>query len=538
MLGLARWSNVVACVSVVSMTGVWAATFNPMTAVAAPTSAPTGITAALNTAMAGKNVSTALEQSAIAEIPHATGSLVEGFVMAYFARVVLEPGEKSCIEQNIRLMAQDGAGLLTLAGTAIADIVEKKPPQMLSMISGASSVIEMATTVQNLVRGCVRADAVAVMNTTFHHLKNPQYVQGRLLANGIDIARVVADAIPAYEANNFTKVGMDFGTLLRKILLSRNSGSVEMVLPEGMPKSEVGEAIVNGVIAGMFVEGTTMDVKNTEDPTIDIHVDLHKCIAKETKYFTAAINALYLAVAQIITNIEQFQLQKKGIQTGYVVDANQYQTLPGTTSNLGVNGHVLTPGHAGGLLPRVGDTLDWMSRLSGVMSNIPVLMERCGFSPAEETMVAKALKVMETNHFTFQIPGPQNRAQAGNMAAVKFAEAAEEWKVGHYKDFGFLLGGLMRDLLLTIFPERYHIDHAGRLVEYVESKTAPTRLGDSPAGSFTLIIGGMSTLIVLGLSVIRVARRYRTSGAMLLEAEAVPHADCEAPLHGGDIDVE
>lgn len=462
-------------------------TFNPMTVgntAGAPAAAGSGITATLNAAMNGnKKAVKANAAEAVRETPEAIGRFVSGFISAYFANVVLEPGEKTCIKGNIYTMTKATTGLLTQVGTAIAQLVAKETPNALGVISGLSQVMQVVTTVQNLLKGCIRSDSVAVMQATFKHLRNPQYVQNRFLANGIDIARVFADAIPAYEAGNFEKVGGDFGTLLRKILLSRNSGTAAMVLPEGMQKQEVGTAIVDGVVDGMFVTGTTIDIKNAANPNINIHIDLHKCFAKEAKYFSAAMNALYLAVAQITTNIEQWQLNQKGIKTQYA----------------GQSGGVISQGATG--LP--GLQMDWMDRLSGVMMNVPVLMARCGFSPAQEAMMKQALKTMKTNEFTFNIPGPKDRVQAGNMAAVKFSEAAEEWKVGHYKDFGFLLGGLMRDLLLTIFPQKYGIDKNGQLSEYVNEKLDED---ERPTSSFSLMVAGFCASMFVGLAVVRTVR--------------------------------
>merc|ERR1719502_2349518 len=101
-------------------------------------------------------------------------------------------------------------------------------------------------------------------------------MDGRFIANGIDIAKVLADSIPSYEEGNFKKVGGDFGTLLRKILLSRNTKAAEMVVPEGENKAEIGEDVTNGIIAGLFVEGTAVTITSRVDPTINVHVDLHQ----------------------------------------------------------------------------------------------------------------------------------------------------------------------------------------------------------------------------------------------------------------------
>jgi hypothetical protein len=348
------------------------------------------------------------------------------------------------------------------------------------------------------------------MNKTIDHLRNPAYVKGRMLANGIDIAKVLADAIPAWEDNRLLDVGHDFGTLLRKILLSRNTRPVRMVLPEGMQANEVGEQVVDGVIAGLFVVGTTVTITDSADPSVHIFVDLHRCIAKEAPYFTTALNALYLSIAQISTNIEQWQLQQKGITTGTVASQNSYaagQTMQGT--GVSVNGQA--------------GQMNWMNQLSGLMTNIPALMDRCGLSVQQREMMSNAIKSMNTVSMAFSIPGPQNRAVAADSAAAKFQDATAKWKLGEYKEFGFLLGGLMRDALLTIYPQMYHVDN-GQLKKFTESKAKSNRLGESSAASLPLLVGGFSVLMLMGLSLVRVARPRAQTDALL---EADKNADVE-----------
>jgi hypothetical protein len=338
------------------------------------------------------------------------------------------------------------------------------------------------------------------------------------LANGIDIAKVLADSVPAYQMGNFKDVGKDFGTLLRKILLSRVSGPNELVLPEGK-RAEVGQDVVNGVIAGLFVNGTAVRITSTVDASINIFIDLHRCIAEEAPYFSAAMNALYLGIAQITTNIEQWQLQQHGIQTGTLPGPATGGTLNGPPAGgaVAVNGGVAAGGGA-------NMQMNWMNQLSGLMTNIPVMMDRCGFTEVQRDMMEDALKNMKTISLAFTIPGPHDRAQAVNQAGLKFKAATEKFKEGKYHQFGLLLGGLMRDLLLTVYPQQYHVDD-GQLRAFVDSKKNK-QLGDfvhNPTGSLALMAGGFSAVMLLGLSLVRVARP-----ATLQELQAPMGEDMEA----------
>jgi len=285
-------------------------------------------------------------------------------------------------------------------------------------------------------------------------------------------------------------------------LLSKNTGYVAMPMPHNMSIGEVGPAVVNGVIAGLFVEGTSMTIKSTTDPSINIFVDLHRCIAKEAKYMSAAMNALYLGIAQLTAQIESMQLRAKGVQAGIV----------GKPAIGGLQG-------PGGMDGGLGD-MTWMNSLSGLLVNLPDLMDRCGFDTSQRLMMSKSLKSMSSMQMAFVIPGPHDRVQAGGLAAEKFTEATKEWEQGKYLEFGFLLGGLMRDLLLTVYPQQYHVDH-GQLSEYVKHTDLQHRVGDvahNTAGALAIYVGGFAAFMVLGLSVVR-AVSTRGSSTPLLQAD-------------------
>lgn len=381
--------------------------------------------------------------------------------------------------------------LIALFGTLMA----KEQPNMMAMMGQAGQVVSVVTSAKDLATGCVKADAMFVMNISAHHLANATYVKGRLLANGIDITRVLADAVPAWAANNYEKVGKDFGTLLRKILLSKHTKTPKLVLPPGMLPNQVGPAVVNGIIEGMFQIGSNITITSSSDPEVDIFVDLHRCIAKEAPYFSTVMNALYLAVAQISTNIEQWQLKAKGIETSNA----QPQS-------------------------------NWMGEMSGLMSNIPTLMQRCGVTAEQRTMMARAIKSMDTVQMAFGIPGPTNRTQAGIVAAEKFETAEKAWKVGNYSRFGYYTGGLLRDLLLVVYPQKYHVDKSGRLRAYVDREVVMGRLDDflrNPATNVPLLLGTITSFTLLGLALFRVVRKRGRAPGSLLEGKSDEQSDME-----------
>jgi len=508
--------------------------FNPLATAPAAAASQTGITDVVNAAMNGDASGVqAAEQAAIAEVPQASGQFVDGFIEGWFEKVVLETGEKTCIRQNVHKMTTDGVGVISTLAQTIMQVVAKATPNMLLIMGGAGQVVELVTTTQALVKQCVKQDALAIMTKTFNHLKNPDYVRGRLMANGLEITQTLADSVGKAETESWTAVGTDFGTVLRKSLLSDDSQPVQMVLRPGMTQPEVAPAIMEGIIEGMFVKGTAVQIKSTSDESINIFIDLHRCIAKEAKYVSMAMSSVYLAVSQLSTQIDQMKLASQGIQTGTV------------------NGQPTTP-----VAANAGTNQEWMQGMSGMMSNIPVLMNRCGITVAQRADMKKAFEEIDSLKAAFTIPGPSDKAAAATQASSRMEQATKYWQAGYYNNFGIMTGGMLRDLLLTMFPSKV----AGPNGEHLHSLTgsnfnpgmaagsqtgglgasvaspsqfAPSQLyyfGDSwerpahdakkPAGSLALYVGGFCAVTLLGMATLRVKSPSRSEHQpSLLQAE-------------------
>merc|ERR1719428_2121510 len=115
--------------------------------------------------------------------------------------------------------------------------------EVYSAMNALNEIMTLVGSAKKISQDCLQPDAVAVMEAAMQHLRNASYIKTRLTANGIDVMKSLADAVPMAEMKNYTAVGRDFGTLMRKIVLSRQSGLHPMVLPEGMPKAQA-EALV------------------------------------------------------------------------------------------------------------------------------------------------------------------------------------------------------------------------------------------------------------------------------------------------------
>jgi len=269
-----------------------------------------------------------------------------------------------------------------------------------------------------------------------------------------------------------------------------------------MEASQVGPTVVQGVIEGMFVQGATVAITSVADPTINIFIDLHDCIAEEAPYMTTVMNTLYLAISQLSVQIERMQLAQKGIAAGM---GDQTGAAP------------MAGGMAGGFD---------LNSLSPLMTNIPTMLDRCGITVAQRGMMKKAFKDMHDLKAAFTIPGPSDKSKATNEAAKRVEDATKYWQMGDYVHFGQMTGGLMRDLLLAAFPSP-----APPPARLYNADWANAHLSENNhAGSFALTIGGLAAVMLLGLAVAAVFRIKQSSQEhrpTLLSSEAT---DCEEDI--------
>jgi hypothetical protein len=354
-------------------------------------------------------------------------------------------------------------------------------------LSAVGEIMSIVSEVQLLGGGCVESDTMTVLNVSLKHLKNMTYVQSRFVANGIDILKVVADAAPQIHAGNYHGVGYDIGTIFRKLILSSNNMPIHLVLTNGMTREEVGPTILNGIIQGFFVTGSNLTVRLMGRSDVDIFMDLHRCIAKEAGHFTDALNALSLFIAEIATSIERWKLQSEGIQ------------LQG---------------------PR--NQMAWLGKLSGLMANVPILMNRCGMTPEQINAMGRAIDHFDKMHLTLGIPGPVgDRVSAGVDASKTLEEATKYWEAGKYLVFGELMGSMLRDLLLTVYPQLYSVDESGKLQWISQAKSTGTFSHFMP-----IFVGAFAAVSFIGLSLVRVASCNHRAASPLLDVEG---SDIEAP---------
>jgi len=283
----------------------------------------------------------------------------------------------------------------------------------------------------------------------------------------------------AFEAHDFHRFGADIGTSLRKILLSKSDSATR--LPEGVPDRVIIQQAMDGLVSGFFVDGVAMEITDTAHPDVDIKIDLHQCMAGNEAFFKGIWMALWQLIAQLSAN------GMSGIGDMFQPHGQQGQ-----------------PKWAGGLMV--------------AMMQFPMALERCGINANMQQMLMEAVKSLQDLNVHFTVPQDQIQTE---QATKEMAKAVEAWTNWNFKQFGFELGKLFRELVMLAFPQKYSVDASGRL-QRISAAEQP-RLFSSPV----VIVSGASISLFVALAVVRTRRS--------LPQETSEHMATMSDLEDGDV---
>jgi len=228
-----------------------------------------------------------------------------------------------------------------------------------------------------------------------------------------------------------------------------------------VPEQDIIQQTTQGLMAGFFVTGSAVDITDTAHPDVDIHIDLHQCIAGNADFFKEVWLSLWDLIAKLSAN---------GMQHGL--------------------GSMFGP-HKGGSQPK------WAGELMVAMMQFPSALANCGVSGDMQQMLMEAIKTLNDLQIHFQFPNDRIHSEE---AADKMALAVKYWTNWNFKQFGYELGKLFRELVMLAFPQKYSIGASGRL--QVQSLEMKTRSFSSPV----MIISGASITLLLTLAVVRTRR--------------------------------
>jgi hypothetical protein len=427
--------------------------------------------------------------------------VVSGIIEAFMHTVQLQPGEKSCLKNNIGQITGDvmatGQDLVTAIKLFMKWETAAQQEKMQKLVSAgfdsALKLTSMVTLSTQLLRNCVHGDALEMLKKTGRHLTNAQYLGHRFIVNGVDIAHGLADSIVAFEAKDFHRFGSDLGTSLRKILLSDAKRGTKG-LPEGVPDQDIIQKVTQGLMKGFFVQGSGVVITDTADPDVNIIVNLHHCIAGNSLFFKGVWNGLWNLFAELSLDVKQH-----GLATS---------TLPGLPTMQPPSGKSGQP--------------QWTGELMISLLQLPMALQRCGLGAESQRMFMEAINSL--SHVHVRVVFPDDRIQV-MKATDRMARAVEAWTNWDFETFGREVGMLLRELVMLAFPQKYSVDANGKLrrklLNLASTQPSGFLVGRQSSALYPAIIGGVSLSVLVSLVAlrsIRVANR---------EYEPVPFFDIE-----------
>jgi len=332
------------------------------------------------------------------------------------------------------------------------------------LMDGAIKLTSLISTVTSLIKDCVEGDALDILKKAGKHLINGKWLETHFLVNGVDIANFLANSIVSFEECHFSRFGKDVGTALRKVALSKTGHADTLGIPEGIPKEEAVEKVMQGFFEGFAAQGMNLIVKDSDDPRVDIRIDLHRCIAGNSKFFRTVWAGAWHLFASMSMNPDQHD---------FGIDRRE--------------------------APK------WKGEFMLAMLQIPTALLRCGIDTETEAMLMEAVKALRDMDVTMTFPDDISNAKT---ATEKVAKAVEAWTNHSFANFGSEIGKLLRELVLLIMEKApldkslnklYYVDETGRLRKRLmgEASTYKIQLRNNVWSAAPMICGAGAVVLML-----------------------------------------
>lgn len=440
------------------------------------------------------------------EISHASKLTTRGIIEGFMNGKVDE-AELKCLEEQVSLVAADtfqsGEDIVRAIIAIIPELKEHVNFIDAVMSSGVigkvtdagSKIMDLVSRVQTLAKGCVKEDALLLLNQTAKHLMNLTYVANRLVVNTVNITEFLSDSIVQWGQKDWQSFGNDIGTTVRKILLS-NSGSQEK-LPEGIPPPEILEEVFEGALMGFFVKGTNLDIRNKVTKQDLLKIDLKQCIADNHLFFRSAYKSAWFAIAQLQNTIKEKTKEKAFQEAGLQAPTPPPQGQPAF----------------------IGEAMMGLAQ-------IPSILMSCNINAEAKEAFGNGKDAMKNIELHMSFPDIKINT---TEVSLRVEQAAEFWEEHDFDKLGIVTGLLMRDLALLIYPKKYQTDSKGflRLKRILLEEQQNTLGHRAPAQSFVSLDAGLGLLAVVAVAAVafRAVRIMKVSNGNTMTS-----VDEEAPL--------
>mmetsp|Transcript_105486 Transcript_105486/g.264154 ORF Transcript_105486/g.264154 Transcript_105486/m.264154 type:complete len:582 (-) Transcript_105486:311-2056(-) len=350
-------------------------------------------------------------------------------------------------------------------------------------------LMEMGTSLQLLVKlsnhiasECVDGEALEALKLAGAHAHDIRYIGGHFLANGADILTEMAEGAVAYKEGKYEEFGSQMGKALRKMLLAKGANST---IPSGVQGKYMMVNMSMGFVKGFFGKGFTLGIKLDQDPKQPLRIDMEDCVANNMAFFEQIWSALAYAYAQ---KSMAEQVRESG---GHMSDQQKQGKVQMGTA------------------------------LAVAAMEFPDALHRCGLGERQADMLIDSVKAFgDGMHLTVSTP---NELASNDQIMRNLGRTIDDWKKLNWYGFGFDLGVLLQEMILTFFPKKYTIDSTGGLQQQLSELDGGLPLHGSLGGRLALALLPAALL----LSIVAVAAVLGRSHRRLRDVAAVSTADAD-----------
>lgn len=182
-------------------------------------------------------------------------------------------------------------------------------------------------------------------------------------------------------------------------------------MPGGPPSRVALSRMSLGLVEGFFGHNFVLTVTSSAQP-LHLDIDLHKCIGQNILFFTSVWSAAWLIFEQLSNGTRSTEA---GMSEAAVAEA---------------------------------------------MMLLPGALHRCNINEEQQSMLMESLKAL--SQVKVRLHTLQKSVETSQVS-VDLAKSIRDWTKCKWHAFGSDLGQLLREMVLVILPQKYHVDGAGVL---------------------------------------------------------------------------
>jgi len=329
-----------------------------------------------------------------------------------------------------------------------------------------------------ITKQCIKGPALEALEAAAKHARDVKYVGGHFLAHGADVVKELADSVIAYKEQDYARFGKDIGSSLRRIFLSKEDAS----LPSGKPGKYMMVNMSMGFVKGFFGRGFTLGIRLEQDPDEPLRVDLEECIANNLPLFEELGSTLVYALAQ-----KQIQAEVDRNDPKAVAEAKQKKR--DTRAQVG-------------------------TALAVAMLQMPDALGRCGLGADQADMLIDSIKAFgDGMQLTLSTP---NKLGSREDIANDLGKTIKDWSNLDWYSFGFDLGHLLQNLVLSLFQKKYAVSSDDVLRRQLTALDSPAFvegvLGNGHEVSLGHALLAFAAFTAVAVTVLLVVRARRRQG--------------------------